>query len=427
MHRIAGICALLFVCPTWPLAAQDTVGVHAVRPSVTTCLNVRVAPEPDAAVVRCLVAGVRVAADSSVPFWRRITMPGGERGWAAKRFLEPLPGVALDADATGPDRWLEIHIVDVGQGDGIWIATPDDGVAGNGRFDGRNVIIDGGPYGSDASNPMLAYLRERAYEGAVIDALIVTHPHNDHFPGAQGILRHFDVLAYYDPGYPKDGVVYDAFLTLVDRERVDGRPIAIHRGSVDELGALDWGSEIDAAFLYSYPGTPDGLGSGSTLENNASVVLRVQYGDHVFLFMGDAEGKDRDQGAEEARYVERMLLDAYPAAYLKATVLKLAHHGSETSSTLPFIDAVNPDVIIVSSGIKPYGPRYLPDESTLARCCAHNPAVRTYRTDRNDRRGAPTRDAVDRDHIVIRTNGRVLQIIAYDRGAELAEGVARCG
>src|ERR1700743_3531384 len=63
-------------------------------------------------------------------------------------------------DTIPDDAWLEIHMVDVGQGDGIWIHTFDDGIAGNHRFDGRNIIIDGGPVGSDAKNPFLAYLQE---------------------------------------------------------------------------------------------------------------------------------------------------------------------------------------------------------------------------------------------------------------------------
>ena len=65
-----------------------------------------------------------------------------------------------------------------GQGDGIWITTHDDGVQGNGRFDGRNIVIDGGPDASEAKNEFAKYVEAHAHHNARIDALIVTHPHN---------------------------------------------------------------------------------------------------------------------------------------------------------------------------------------------------------------------------------------------------------
>jgi competence protein ComEC len=95
------------------------------------------------------------------------------------------------------------------------------------------------------------------------------------------------------------------------------------------------------------------LGSGNTAENNASIVLRLQYGEHVFLFMGGAEGKDRGDSASTPRYVEKVLLDGVPDR-LKATVLKIAHHGSETSSTTPFIQAVDPEIVVCSIGSPPF-------------------------------------------------------------------------
>jgi hypothetical protein len=80
---------------------------------------------------------------------------------------------------------------------------------------------------------------------------------------------------------------------------------------------------------------------------------------------------------------ERFLLDTDPGK-LKSTVLKIAHHGSETSSTLPFLQAVNPEIVVVSSGRKSFSGTFLPDNSTLRRYCCHNPSIRIYRTDQND-------------------------------------------
>jgi competence protein ComEC len=160
-----------------------------------------------------------------------------------------------------------------------------------------------------------------------------------------------------------------------------------------------------------------GLGAGNTLENNASIVLRLVYGGHSFLFMGDAEGKDRDDTADRPRYVEKILLETVPPDRLKSTVLKLGHHGSETSSTLPFLRAVDPEIVLVSSGRKRFGRTFIPDASTLARYCAYNPSVRIYRTDQDDAaEGRDTRNDADGDHVVLRSNGTVLQVKARSGG-----------
>ena len=298
-----------------------------------------------------------------------------------------------------------MHFVDVGQGDAIWIKTHDDGIDGNGRFEGHSLIIDGGPYSADEDNPFRSYIEDVGHHGAVIEALIVTHPHTDHYRGAETISRHFDVQHYYDPGYPSDKVGYLAFLDAMQGTDDEApRAQSVHTG-FDDFGTPDWGSEIDAEFLYAWPGSNQGLGSGNTAENNCSVVLRLQYGEHVFLFMGDAEGKEREDSPDTPRYVEKILTDTVSDRF-KATLLKIAHHGSETSSTTEFIQAVDPEIVIVESGRHPFSGRFLSDSTTLQRYCDHNPSIRIYRTDQNDvAAGLLEGDAVDSDHIVIRTNG----------------------
>lgn len=404
------------------LAVASVAGAQAptplvVRPTATPCLNVRPRPSSDATAIACLAPGSMVQGDSAVPFWRRIRTADGVTGWAAKKFLEPATGSQVTPNPAIPDStWLEVHIVDVGQGDGIWIATWDDGVPGNGRFDGRNIVIDGGPDGTDARNEFLRYVSARAHAGATIDALLVTHPHNDHYPGARGILRHFDVCHYYDPGIG-NAADFDDFLGDVARATCDGAPITMHRGRA-ALGVPDWGAELKAEFLWAGPVDDPAMGSGGTRINNNSLVLKLTYGTQSFLFMGDAEGKDRNGPVGTARYVEGALLaDSATRGRLPSTVLKVAHHGSETSSTVPFIAAVNPSVVVVSSGRRAYGGTYLPDASTLRRYCAQNAAIRIYRTDKDD--AAEERTAAtdaDGDHIVIRTNGRETRVEAYTAG-----------
>lgn len=413
MTRLAAAlaCAALLV----PARLTGQTDSLVVRETARPCAKVRQRPDPDARTKACLDPGTRVVGIGVVPFWRKVRLADRRTGWVAKQALAET--TVTGAPATD-DRWLEVHVVDVGQGDGIWIHTPDDGISGNGIFEGRNIVIDGGPDGSDGRNQLLRYLQRQAPDDAIIDALIVTHPHDDHYPGAQGILRHYQVRHYYDPGYRSESSKYLNFRRVVAAERVDGRPIEEHIGRA-QLGQPDWGRELQVQFLYAYDSTA-ALGSGNTRVNNASIVLRLVYGTQSFLFMGDAEGKERADAPGSARYVERWLLDSVGAARLRSTVLKVAHHGSETSSTLPFIRAVDPRVVIVASGRRKYGPRFLPDTSTLRRYCDHNAAIRIYRTDQDDAaEGLTAATDADGDHIVIRTNGAALLVDAYSAGTRV--------
>lgn len=421
--RSMWLIALMLVAWT-PLAAQEPAS-FVVRQSASPCLNVRPRADADATPFTCLTPGTAVSAVAAAPYWRQVRLADGRTGWVAKKYLEPTGAVPPDAGAAAAgarnDAWLEVHVVDVGQGDGIWIHTFDDNVAGNGRYEGKNIVIDGGPNAGDDKNELLRYLLAQAHEGAVVDALIITHPHNDHYPGAVGILRHFDVREFYDSGYPSTKPTWQSFLALVGAERTDGAPIVEHVGRA-QLGTPDWGSELQVRFLYAWPGANDGLGSGNTVENNASIVLRIQYGSQSILFMGDAEGKDRDGDAAVPRYVEKLLLESPGPRGLRSTVLKIAHHGSETSSTTPFIEAVDPDYVIVSSGRRPYGGRFLPDASTLKRYCDHKSATRIYRTDQDDEaEGRTGANDGDGDHIVIRMNGTITTVEALSAGRQLTQ------
>lgn len=392
---------------------------YVVRDSATPCLNIR--PDHDSSVdpLDCVPPGTRLTGVSSVPYWREVVLEDGRRGWVAKKFLEAIPEPPpAPPDAPLPaDAFLEVHFVDVGQGDAIWIHTHDDTIDGNGRFEGFNIVIDGGPSSADQNNRLFQYIRDHGHHGAVIDALIVTHPHTDHFRGAETITRHFAVRDYYDPGFPSTLSSYAGFLDAV--RGTGGEPPRaerIHLG-LDTFGTLDWGSELTAEFLYAWPGDATGLGSGNTVVNNSSIVLRVEYGSHSFLFMGDAEGKDRDDPPDPSRYVERILLDTADPAKLRASVLKVGHHGSETSSTADFIAAVDPDIVVVQSGRQSFGGRFIPDDSTLRRYCCHNSGIRIYRTDQNDKAdGLTGSNDDDGDDIVIRTNGTTLEVTALEGG-----------
>ncbi len=419
--RIAFIAALLASQCSWSQLSESYL-----LSSSGGCVNVRPQPETSSTPTACLPTGTAVTVVSVIPFWREITFGNNQRGWTAKKFLQPAATPA-SPDATlasiPPNAFLEVHFVDVGQGDAIWIQTHDDGIDGNGKFEGYSIVIDGGPYSSDATNPLRPYIETHAHHGASIEALIVTHPHTDHFSGAETIARHFDVQHYYDPGFPSTLVSYKAFIdTLRGTGGLAPKARHIHLG---EFSGMNWGSELDVKVLYAYPGNNTGLGSGNTLVNNSSIVLRIQYGQHVFLLMGDAEGKDRDDPPTTPRYVEAKLLQEQ-RPMLKANVLKIAHHGSETSGTLPFIEAVDPDIVIVESGRKVFNGAFLPDRTTLQRYCNHKPTTRIYRTDQNDEQeGLGESQAADDDNVVIRSNGAgSIEVKAFEGGQPFTS--ARC-
>lgn len=400
--------SLLFVLSGFSLQALCQSDEYVVRNTVSTCLNVRTDHNTDADEIACLDPGTKVKVINTVPFWREITFGDNQHGWVAKKYIEPVTSPAIaDAVEIPEDAVLTVHFIDVGQGDAIWIQTHDDKIDGNGIFEGYSIIIDGGPYSSDNNNPLREYIESVAFHGAPIEALIVTHPHDDHYSGAEMISRHFAVNHYYDPGYPTTSSSYHSFIkTLKGEDGNAPRAKNIHIGK-SGFDKMNWGAELKVEVLYSWVGdSQNTLGSGSTEANNASIVVKLHYGDHSFLFMGDAEGKSRTSSASTPKYVEKVLLET-ASDKLKSTVLKIAHHGSETSSTIPFIQAVDPEIVVVQSGRKSFSGRYLPDLTTLQRYCAHNPAVKIYRTDQGDEQaGYSISQAVDDDHIVIRTNGK---------------------
>jgi beta-lactamase superfamily II metal-dependent hydrolase len=305
---------------------------------------------------------------------------------------------------------FRVSFIDVGQGDAIWIKGPqqDDGSAGG------NLIIDGGP-GQGPKNRLIKYLAAQSYglqPGEAIDCMVASHPHDDHYPGLQDVLAKYEVRTIIDAGFPKEGPKFAAFLAAAKKETAGGKKSRVVELRSSKERTFRCGN-IEARVLFADAANAKDMGSGNTRENNASAVIKVQFGQFGFLFMGDAEGKDRNDAPDTPKYAERVLLEQEKSTpgLLQSTVLKIAHHGSETSSTLPFIKAVNPDILVVMSGRKQYGPRFLPDKSTLDRYRKHNPKMVIVRTDERD--AAEQRDTTndaDGDDVYIYTDGETLRV-----------------
>jgi len=316
-------------------------------------------------------------------------------------FFLLLPALPLVDDAA-PITPLKIVVADVGHGDCIWIRTPDDGIDGNGKCEGYNILIDGGPSSNRIMDIMLPLgLRY----GTTIDWLVNTHAHNDHYRGLIGILEAYRVKQILDPGFLHTGQAYSAFCwkALIESGATFYSPV-IGIATIPGLKALaqsvpcplDWGDELKAEILYSNPSVTQ------QDVNNSSIVIRLEYGLFSMLFTGDAEGKFyKTDSPEHSMAVEKFLLDHYVTedkSALESTIIKVGHHGSETSSTSPFIKAVSPKEGIICAGNR-HG---LPDESVIKRY--EDLGCRIWRTDRLDV-GKSGSECHGDDSIIITSNG----------------------
>ncbi|MFZ5925719.1 MAG: ComEC/Rec2 family competence protein [Bacillota bacterium] len=251
-------------------------------------------------------------------------------------FLLPLPGAR---GATGPAKAeLVVHFIDVGQGDSILVQTPS----------GKTMLIDGGPV--EASERLLSYLKTSGVER--IDVLVATHPHADHIGGLQEVLRTFPVGLVVDPGKVHTTATYERFLTLVDQKDI---PFRLGRAG-DEI-TLD--SELEVDVLNPAEPLPESV-------NDCSVVIKISYGKVSFLLTADVE-----------KEAENAMLGR--GADLQATVLKVAHHGSRSSSSPWFLKKVKPRVAVIQAGSgNPYGH---PHRITILNLQDYTDKI--YRTDRS--------------------------------------------
>lgn len=238
-----------------------------------------------------------------------------------------------------PDNRLRVAFLDVGQGDAIFIQTPN----------GRQLLIDGGRYPSEALDQLG---RQLPFWDRSIDMVMVTHPDADHVAGLVDVIERYDVSVLITNGADEGSdSIYAALLAAAGERGTD-----IHIARKGESIRLDEGVQID--ILHSGEAGP------SDSRNDASVVARLSYGTLSVLLTGDAE-----ESAEMS-----MLHDGLP---VQAVVLKAGHHGANTSSSAEFLRAVAPRIVVISAGRdNSYGH---PHPNMIARAAAVGAAV--LRTD----------------------------------------------
>lgn len=203
-----------------------------------------------------------------------------------------------------------VHFIDVGQGDCTLIQLPD----------GRNMLIDAGNNGDiDIIKP---YLDKNGVQK--IDYIIGTHPHADHIGAMDDVINNYNIGEVYMPKAQADTKTFKNVLEAVSAK---GLKIKTAKNGVVIFNENGMKAEMLSPFSESY----DDL-------NNYSSVIKLTYGENVFLFQGDAEA-----------LVEEEILKS--RADISADVIKAGHHGSSTSSTTSYIDAVNPKYAVISCGV----------------------------------------------------------------------------
>jgi competence protein ComEC len=243
---------------------------------------------------------------------------------------------------------LEVTAIDVGQGDSIFVSTPD----------GRTLLIDaGGPIGpahtEDSSfdvgeDVVSQYLWTRGIRA--LDAVALTHAHSDHMGGMPAVLANFHPRALWVGNNP----LVPAYMALLaDAKQAGTRVESWHAGESFSFGSTK------VRVLAPAPGYLP----GKQPSNDDSLVLRIAYGETAAILEGDAQART------EARMVAD---DLQPAA-----LLKVGHHGSCTSTTPAFLAAVSPSYAVISDGRNnPFGHPCMPVLNALA-----SMQVRVYRTD----------------------------------------------
>lgn len=209
---------------------------------------------------------------------------------------------------------LRLWFFDVGQGDSELIDTPD----------GHQILIDGGP----DSGILQRLSRALPLADKSLDLVIVSHNHSDHLKGLTEVLRHYQVAKIWLSGAIHTTDTYRDFLTLVKEKSIPTEVVTA--GQTVAYG--------DLAGVVIFPLTNE-TGQLPDNQHDANIITYWQYGATTFILTGDAESEHEQ--AQLSRGVVR-----------PATILKLGHHGSRTSSSEAYLRAVQPKVAIISAGIR---------------------------------------------------------------------------
>ncbi|WP_156291701.1 ComEC/Rec2 family competence protein [Oceanobacillus salinisoli] len=203
---------------------------------------------------------------------------------------------------------MDVHFIDVGQGDSILIQTPAD----------KTILIDGGP--PVAGDKVISYLKEQNIED--IDLLIATHPDYDHIGGLVNVLRSFNVKQVLDTGKIHLTTTFAKYVREIRKQEI---PAVIAKPNQN----INIDPHVNMKVLNAY--------EKNKTNNQSSIVLKMSYDDVDFLLMSDAEMEQ-----------EKELLEKYD---VESEIMKIAHHGSDTSTSYEFLREVSPETAILTYSV----------------------------------------------------------------------------
>lgn len=237
----------------------------------------------------------------------------------------------------GKEQLLSVHIIDVGQGDSILIKTPSS----------KNILIDSGD--EDSERILKSYLKKEKIKK--LDMVFASHPDTDHIGSLDYVINNFQVNDVYMPEASSDHTAFYNLITSCDSQNIDIS--YLYKGDL---------INIDDNILLEVL-SPSYIQDDSNLN---SLVLKLNFKDKSFLFTGDSEISN------ELDILNNFQLD-------DVDFLKVAHHGSSSSTNPEFLAQTTPDVAAISCGYKnQYGH---PHQGTLDNLSNFN--ILTYRTDLN--------------------------------------------
>ena len=206
---------------------------------------------------------------------------------------------------------LKVYFLDVGQGDAIFIETPNK----------RQVLIDGGK-----NKKVVSELgKVMSFGDKTIDIVIATHPDADHIGGLPEVVNRYNVGLFIEPGVEEKNDLNNELHTRLEKKVV--QTVLARRGQI-----INFGDGVTLTILFPNEDV------SSLDSNDASIVAKLTYGEHDFLLTGDAGIR-----------TENILLNSIPEM-LDVEVLKAGYHGSRTSTSLPFATKVSPLYAVISAG-----------------------------------------------------------------------------